>query len=94
MVNVYTHLKAVLLKQTYSHTSSAFGLCVSENRLPKPCRSALRGCAKLNSTLSHWDKSGTALLTSGKLPLGAGKTNESRRETVPSNRDVSVARQK
>ena len=93
MVNVYAHLKAILFKQIHPHMT-AFGLCVSKNQLPKPCSSALRVCAKLNSTLSHWDKSGTALLKSGKLPLGSENTNESRRETVPSNTTVYVVRQK
>lgn len=63
-------------------------------RCPNPVALVLRLCAKLNSTLSHWDKSGTALLKSGKLPLGSENTNESRRETVPSNTNVYVVRQK
>lgn len=93
MVNVYAHLKAILLKHTYPHTT-AFGLCVSKNQLPKRCSSALRVCAKLRSALSQWDKSGTALLKTGKLPLGSENTNESRRETVPSNMKAYAVRQK
>lgn len=84
MMNVYAHLRSVLFKQTNPHIT-AFGLHINKNQLPKPCRSALQVWAKLNSTLSHWDKSGTALLKSGKLPLGSENTNESRRCIIKQN---------
>lgn len=70
-MNVHADLWAAVFKQPDPHTT-VFGLHVSKRQLPKPCGSALQG-AKLSSTQSHWDQSGTALLNAGKLPLGAEK---------------------
>jgi len=93
MVNVSAHRKAALLKQTYPE-AAAFGLCIGRNQRPKPGSSALWVCTKLSSSLSHRDTPGTALLKSGKLPLRSENTNESRRETAPSDTNAHAVRQK
>lgn len=63
--------------------------------LPLASTSARTSCPNLSSpkyeqnsiqlSPSHWDKSGTALLKSGKLPLGSENTNESRRRIIKQN---------
>lgn len=83
MVNVYVHLRSVLFKQTNPHTT-AFGLHISKNQLPKPHLSKYEQNS-IQLSPSHWDKSGTALLKSGKLPLGSENTNESRRCIIKQN---------
>lgn len=68
-MNVHADLWAAVFKQPDPYTT-VFGLHVSKRQPPKSCGSALRG-AKLSSTQSHWDQSGSALLNAGKLSLGS-----------------------